>query len=118
MHRLEPGVEAALLGRLDHRLAGAHAVAFGDEVGERRIVLGELLRQRMVRRRWRRNEAPNSVSGRVVKTSSVLVAARRCANEDARAFGAADPVLLHQPHALGPALERLQRVEQLVGIMR
>ncbi len=38
--------------------------------------------------------------------------------EHARALGAADPVLLHEPHALGPALERLKAVEQIVGKAR
>ena len=54
------------------------------------------------------------MSGRVVKTSirSSLSGDRE---EDARAFRAADPVLLHQPHPLGPAVEAVERVEQLVG---
>ena len=40
---------------------------------------------------------------------------RSSGNRTPRAFRAADPFLLHQPDALGPAVERLQRVEQLVA---
>src|SRR3954470_2405445 len=50
MHRLQTGRVAALLGGLDDRLAGGHTVAFGDEPGETRVVLGEAQRQRVV---WR-----------------------------------------------------------------
>src|SRR5690606_30251547 len=50
MTRLEAGVEAHLLRRLDRLFGGADAVAFADEVLERRIVLRERLRQRMMRR--------------------------------------------------------------------
>ena len=57
MDRFERGAIAALFGGLDDRLAGAEPVAFGDELGERRVAGGEALGQRMMRRQ-RRNEAP------------------------------------------------------------
>ena len=103
MHRLETGRIAALLGGLDDRLAGAHAVAFGDERGEIRVVLGEAQRQRMVRReRQERGAEQRVLPGREDLDALVLPGDRE---EDARAFRAADPVLLHQPHALRPAVE-------------
>ena len=37
---------------------------------------------------------------------------------DQHAFGAADPVLLHQPDFIRPAVERFQRVEQVLAVMR
>ena len=37
---------------------------------------------------------------------------------DLEALGAADPVLLHQPHALGPARHVGERTEQVVGVLR
>ena len=36
-------------------------------------------------------------------------------NRISRAFGASDPVALHEPHLVGPARQRLQRLQQLVG---
>ena len=63
-----------------------------------------------------KNVAPKSVSGRVVKTgsSSPLPCTRE---RHARALGAADPVALHRQHAVGPRLERVHLVEQLVGVV-
>ena len=49
MHRFEDGRIAALLGGLDHRLAGPHAIALGDKGGEIGVVLGQPLGQRVVR---------------------------------------------------------------------
>ena len=68
------------------------------------------------------NFAPNSVSGRVVKISSslspfgVVFGIEREA--DQQALGAADPVPLHQPHFFRPAVERVERVEQVLGDSR
>ena len=64
------------------------------------------------------NFAPNSVSGRVVKISSSLsplgVVFASSAKRTSRPSRAADPVLLHQPHFFRPALERVERVEQVL----
>ena len=35
-----------------------------------------------------------------------------------QAFGAADPVALHQAHLVGPAVERIERVQQLLRVFR
>ena len=63
-----------------------------------------------------KNVAPNSVSGRVVKTgtSSSSSSIRKMIS---RALGAADPVALHRQHALGPRLEQRHLVEQPVGVV-
>ena len=61
----QPGIVALLLGGLDHRLAGAHAAALGDERGGVRIACGDRRGQRMSGASAR-NDMPNSVSGRVV----------------------------------------------------
>ena len=50
MHRLDAGVEAELLLRVDDRLRGAVALALRDELRELRIFRGRGLRQRMIRR--------------------------------------------------------------------
>ena len=77
--------------------------------------------QRMIGRD-RHELAPNSVSGRVVKTSSSLspfgavFGIEREAHQ--QALRAADPVVLHQAHLLRPAVERVERVEQLLGDSR
>ena len=116
MHCLEAGKIAALLGGLDHRFAGAHAVAFGDERGETRVMFGEAQRQRMVRRECQERGAKERVlPGREDLDTLVRPGDRE---EDARPFRAADPVLLHQPHALRPALEVSDGVEQLLGKAR
>ena len=62
--------------------------------------------------------APKSVSGRVENTSMDLH--RRVLEREgkAQAFGAADPVLLHDPDFFRPALETIERREQIVGEVR
>ncbi len=110
---LERGAVAALLGRLDDGFAGAEPVAFGDELGEPRVVRGEALCQRMVRRQRQERGAVERVgAGREHLDRRVLPGNPE---QHAGALGAADPVLLHQPDALGPAVERLQRSEQLLA---
>ncbi len=62
--------------------------------------------------------APKMVSGRVVNTSMLfawLRASGTSSNKQAQALGLADPVALHHAHLLGPALERIERLEQVLG---
>ncbi len=69
---------------------------------------------------------PMMVSARVVKTymrpspiSCAVVAADVVREGEAHAFALADPVLLHQLDALGPAGQVLLHVlEQLLGVVR
>ena len=99
------------------RLAGAGLAAFGDEGGEAGIAGRPARRPADGRATSATNEAPNSVSGRVVKTSSCRVARGRRARRTTRAPSErADPVLLHQAHlrrASGRASSRPR--QQLLG---
>ncbi len=61
-----------------------------------------------------RKLAPNRVSGRVVKTFQRLVPAVK-REQDLRADRPADPVFLHQPHPVWPAVQAVQCGLQLVG---
>ncbi len=113
MKRLEPGVEAALLGGLEHRLAGAHAVAFGDERRQSRIARRQFGGHRMAGRDRAERRAVERVGPGGEDFKRAIAALQR--EENARAFGSPDPIFLHHAHALGPALERPQPVEELVG---
>ena len=66
----QAGVDAALLGGLDLLLAGAELRGLGDEGGDLRVRLPAPW-PADGRARRRRSSRPSSVSGRVVKTSSV-----------------------------------------------
>ena len=67
------------------------------------------------------NFAPNRVSGRVVKISSSLsplgVVFGSSAKRTSRPSRAADPVLLHQPDFFRPAVELVERGEQVLRIV-
>ena len=103
---------AAFIGRLDNRFAGTEPVAFGDEFGELRVARGELLRQRVMRRQRDERGTEQCIGTGCENLDRLVAAGDRKLYP--RAFGAADPVLLHQPYSLGPAVERLYRVEQFV----
>jgi hypothetical protein len=107
MDGFEPGIVAALLGCLDDCFAGAEPIALGDEFVDCRIARGELLGHRMMWRQRQKRGAEQCVGARREDFDRLVLAAD--VKEDARAFGAADPLLLHQADALGPAVERLQR---------
>ncbi len=116
MARLEPGVEAHLVGRLDRFFRGTDAVAFADEVLQSGIVRREYLRQRVMRRERAEARAVERVGPRR-EDFELAVVARRVLEfeEDARAFRTADPVLLHQPDLFRPALQRVEAFEEFVG---
>jgi hypothetical protein len=95
-HR-KPVSKPRFSGLLDHRLAGAHGAALGDEGGG----LGERCAAAAASgcsAATARKDMPNSVSGRVVKTSTSRRSVHRLGQgeADARTLGAADPVGLHQ----------------------
>ena len=112
---LDAGVEPFLLGALDGLLAGAQPVAFGDESAEFRVVCGQGLGERVVG--GNRAEAcaeDGVVPGGVDVEGLVLRHSRPFEREDhVQAFGAPDPVLLHQAHLLGPALELFETLQEL-----
>ncbi|GCC48221.1 hypothetical protein chiPu_0032349, partial [Chiloscyllium punctatum] len=121
MHRLDAGVEALLLGGVDDRLRGADLLDVGNERGEIRILRGSGLRQRMIRRDRHEFCAEQRVRPCGEDLQLALTGRRGCRIQreaDQEALGAADPVALHQPHLVGPAVETIQRVQQLLRVLR
>ena len=121
MDRLDAGVETLLLGGVDDFLRGADAFDLGDELGEFRILRRRGLRQRMIRRDRHELGAEQRVVPRRENLQLGLAGRRRGRIEreaDQQAFGAADPVALHQPHLVGPAVQRIERVQQFLRVLR
>ena len=119
MDDAQTGVEAQLLRRLDLGFRGAALAAFLNERGDARIGRRQLLGQRMVGRKSDEAGAEQGVRPRGVDGDAVM-ALRRLAGEregQAQALGSPDPVLLHQPHLVGPTIQGLQPVQQLVGVV-
>ena len=90
-------------------------------VRELRILRGRGLRQRMIRRDRHELRAEQRVVPRGEDLQLALAVRRGLRIEreaDQQAFAAADPVALHQPHLVGPAVERIERVEQFLRVLR
>ena len=120
MHRLDAGVEAHLLGGVDGFLRRAHVVAVFDELGEVGIVLRHRGGQRMIRRQRHELGAEDGVRPRGEDLELALAAGRGLGIEreaDQQAFRTADPVLLHQPDLVRPTVERVDRLQQLLGVI-
>ena len=120
MHRADAGIEAHLLGGVDRLLRGAHVVALRDEGGERGVLRRRRGRQRMIRRQRHELGAEQSVRPRGEDLQFALAAGGRFGIEheaDQQAFRTADPVLLHQPDLVRPAVERVERFQQLFGVV-
>src|SRR5262249_57115320 len=100
MQRLDAGVESLLLRRFERHLARAHAVALGDELGERGIAAGQLLRQRVIGRERAEGGAIERVGAR--REDLEPLAAALDVEKDARALRPPHPILLHDPHPLRP----------------
>ena len=78
-------------------------------------------RQRMIRRDRHELRAEQRVRPRRENLELALAVRRRRRIEreaDQQAFRAADPVLLHQPDFFRPAVERVERVEQILASSR
>ena len=119
MDRLDAGVEALLLRGLDDLLRGAVALALGDEFGERRVLRGRRSGERMVGRDRHEPGAEQGVVARGEDLELALGVRRRLGIErepHQQPFRAADPVALHDAHLLGPAVEAVERLQQVVGI--
>ena len=112
------GPVAFLLGPLHGFLAGPHAVAFGDEGSQGGIIGGAFLGQGMVGRQGAEGGAEDRVVAGGEDLETVAAQARRVGQVEphTQALGAPDPVLLHEPHPVGPALQALEAVEQVVRI--
>ena len=120
MHRLHAGIEAHLLGGIDLGLRGTAMPALLDEFGERRIFLRGRGGERMIRRKRHEFRAEQCVRprGEDLQLAFAVRRRRRIEREaDQQSFGAADPIALHQPHFLRPAIERVERVEERLRIL-
>ena len=121
VQRPDAGVEAHLLGGVDLGLRGAAAPALLDERGEFGIFLRRRRGERMIRRDRHEFRAEQRVRPRGEDFQLAFAVRRGCRIEreaHQQALGAADPVLLHQPDFFRPAVERVERVEQLLGELR
>jgi len=121
MDRLDAGVETELLGGVDDFLRGAVALRFGDELRQLRVFGGRSLRQRMVRCDRHELCAEQRIRPRR-ENLQLAFAVRRGGGIEReahqQAFRTADPVALHQPHLVGPAIQRIERVQQFLRVLR
>ena len=120
VERRDAGVEAHLLGGIDLGLRGAAVPAFLDECGKLRILLCRRGGKRMIGRERHEFRAEQRVRPRGEDLELGFALRRRLRIEreaDQQPLGAADPVLLHQPHFLRPAFELVERVEQFLRIV-
>ncbi len=115
----QPGVPALLLRRLDRGLGRAAGTAFRDEGGDRRILRRQRRRDRVLGGDGEETHAEQRVRARGEDDDGILARDRGFEAETyLRAIAAADPVGLHQAHAVRPAVHRGQRVEQFGGVFR
>ena len=120
MDRLDAGVEAELLGLVDRFLRGADAFRFGDEFRELRIFLRRRGRERMIGRERHEFRAEQRIGPRGENFQFAFGVRRGLRIEretNQQSFRTADPVALHQPHFVRPALERVDGVEQILRII-
>ena len=120
MQRLDAGVEAHLLGGVDGCLRSTHLVALLDELRELGIFRSGGRGQRMIGRQRHELGAEQSVRprGENLQLGFFIGRGGRIEHEAQRqAFRAADPVLLHQADFFRPALEGVERVEQIFRIV-
>src|ERR1700712_3988804 len=94
----EPGAEALLLGGLELRGGRAALLAFRNEGSEFRGILGQLRRQRMVRRDRDEARPKDGVGARSedIDATGAIDELERAAQP----LALADPVFLHQPDLL------------------
>jgi len=113
---LEAGIPAFLLGGLQLGGGGSARLAFGDEGGERLVLLRQREGDRMVRRDCGEARAEDGIGPGRENVEPVTLSNRRGEGEpEPKPLALADPVLLHQPDLVGPFVERIEAVEQLVG---
>jgi hypothetical protein len=104
---------ALLLHRGEVRLHHAALLALLDEGSERRIAGGGMRGERMLGSHGAEGDAHQRVGARGEHLQLAGLAVERVGERDVHALAAADPVGLHQPHALRPAGQTVERVEQL-----
>jgi len=110
----QPGVVALLLRRLDGGLAGAQAAALGDEGRGRRVKRCGVGGHGMLRRECHEGHAEQRVRPGREHLDLALIASRRCQGKaHPCALAAADPAGLHGADPFGPAIQAVQRGQQL-----
>ncbi len=99
---------------------GAALAALGDEGRDLGVARGQLIGQGMVRRDADKRSPEQGVRPGGVDLQAGLEAVRRAAGEVERELQSGrptDPVFLHCPDLVRPALERFQPVDQVVGVV-
>ena len=112
----QAGVEALLLLRFQLGLRRTGALAFADEFGQLGVISSEFAGQRVLGRHGKERRAVNGIwaGGK----DHQLVVATLDGQRHFGAFGPADPVFLHQPHLVRPAIQIVvDGVQQLRGVV-
>ena len=107
------GIVPLFFGGLDRLLSSAQAVALGDELLRRFVAPGHLLSQRVVRRQGHEAGAEQCVVAGGVNVKLVVAPGQRKRNP--QPVGLTDPVVLHAPDPLRPAVQSLKRFQQIVA---
>ncbi len=119
MAHAKSGIVAPLLRRFDHRLAGAHAPARGDERRGLRVAGADRGGQGVLGRQRQERHAEQRVGAGRVDLHIADPGLRRGQSEaQPRALAASDPAGLHHPHPLRPAVEAVERGEQFGRVFR
>ena len=125
----EPGALALFLLRGEFCLGGAAGLALFQKSRQLRVAGRRMQRQRMLGRHGAKGHAHDGVGARREHKHAAVADQRARGVFDfvrerkAHTFALADPVFLHQAHALGPALERglviadLHMVQQLLCVV-
>ena len=126
----QAGGHALLFLRGEFGLGGATGLALVDEGSQRGVAQGGVVSQRVLGGHGAEGHAHDGVGARgehvhlAVTDQRAVSAFDRVRERKAHALALADPVLLHQAHLVGPAIQRglgvaqLHVVEQLVGVRR
>ena len=120
MYGANAGVEAHLLGGVDGLLRGADALALFNEGSELRIFRGRRGGERMIGCDRHELGAEQSIRPRGEDFQFSLAGRHGGSVEheaNQQAFRLADPVLLHQADLVRPAVESVERLQQLLGVV-
>ena len=109
----QAGIEAFLLRFLKRLLAGAGLAAVLDKGGGLPVLSCDLLGERVISSDGAETGAKQGVRPGGINLQPVLSVDD--VEIDGGALRAADPVLLHQAHLVGPALQVLQSGQQIIG---
>ena len=112
------GVETFFLGGFDCGFGRAELGAFGDEGGSVGIVLTNRHRHWMVGRNGQERGPVEGIRpcGEDIDAVCCVRPGRGQVEAHPRTFRPADPVLLHQAHAVGPAIQPLDCAEKFIGV--